>query len=236
MGQDDERQFDLGGKRVWVAGHRGMVGSAIVRRLASEDCAVLTVDRAELDLAPAGRSRALDAPQRPEAVFIAAAKVGGILANDTLPAEFIYDNLAIAPTSSRPRTARASKKLLFLGSSCIYPRARAAADARGRAADRAARADQRMVRDRQDRRHQAVPGLPPPVRRRFHLAPCRPTSTGRATITTSSTSHVAAGADRARSHEAKRARRAEVDDLGHGHARGASSCTSTISPTPACSC
>ena len=114
--------FDLGGKRIWVAGHRGMVGAAVVRRLASEPCAVLTADRAELDLTRQADVEAWMAANRPDAIVLAAAKVGGILANDTQPAEFIHDNLAIETNIIHAAHLAGVKKLLFLGSSCVYPK------------------------------------------------------------------------------------------------------------------
>ena len=88
--------YPLKGKRIWVAGHRGMVGSALKRRLAREDCEVVTVDRATLDLTRQREVEAWLASVRPDAIVLAAAKVGGILANDTHPAEFLYDNVTIA--------------------------------------------------------------------------------------------------------------------------------------------
>src|ERR1700683_4630619 len=88
--------FDVTGKRVFVAGHRGMVGSAIVRRLCREQCEVLTVDRSEVDLLRQGATERFLAELRPQVVVIAAGKVGGIYANEVYPAEFIYENLAIA--------------------------------------------------------------------------------------------------------------------------------------------
>src|SRR5262245_55094042 len=88
--------FRLGGKRVWVAGHRGMVGSALVRRLAGERCELLFADRKTLDLTDQAAVRTWMASHRPEVVFLAAAKVGGIIANNTLRADFVYENLAIA--------------------------------------------------------------------------------------------------------------------------------------------
>jgi GDP-L-fucose synthase len=117
-----EVAYPLGGRRVWVAGHRGMVGSAVVRRLAREDCEVLTVDRAQVDLRRQGEVAAWLAEARPQAVVLAAATVGGILANDTRPAEFIYDNLAIEANVIHGAWQSGVEKLLFLGSSCIYPR------------------------------------------------------------------------------------------------------------------
>jgi GDP-L-fucose synthase len=114
--------FSLIGKRVWVAGHRGMVGSALVRRLGSERCTILTVSRTEVDLRRQAETEAWIDRHRPEAVFLAAATVGGIFANDTRPAEFIYDNLAIQTNVIQGAFKAGVGKLLFLGSSCIYPR------------------------------------------------------------------------------------------------------------------
>ena len=114
--------FDLVGKRVWVAGHRGMVGSAVVRRLASEQVEVLCAPRAELDLRDAAAVRAWLKANRPDVVVLAAAKVGGIAANDSLPADFLLDNLAIETAVIGGAFEAGVSKLLFLGSSCIYPR------------------------------------------------------------------------------------------------------------------
>ena len=114
--------FPLAGKRVWVAGHRGMVGSAIVRRLASEDCEILTATRAQVDLRNPAQVNAFVADQKPDAIFMAAAKVGGILANDTNPADFLYDNLMIVANVTEAAYRHAVGKMLFLGSSCIYPK------------------------------------------------------------------------------------------------------------------
>jgi GDP-L-fucose synthase len=114
--------FPLAGKRVWVAGHRGMVGSAIVRRLASEGCEVVTATRADVDLKSPDQVRAFVADRKPDAIFMAAAKVGGILANDTYPADFLYDNLMIAANVTEAAYREGVSKMLFLGSSCIYPK------------------------------------------------------------------------------------------------------------------
>ncbi|MBX6321902.1 MAG: GDP-L-fucose synthase [Rhodospirillaceae bacterium] len=114
--------FPLKGRRVWVAGHRGMVGSALVRRLAGEDCEVLTVGRDRVDLRRQDQVERWMADARPEAVFLAAATVGGILANDTRPGEFLYDNLAIEANVIEAARRAGVAKLLFLGSSCIYPK------------------------------------------------------------------------------------------------------------------
>jgi|SRR5579862_1563007 len=114
--------FDLKGKRVYVAGHKGMIGSAIVRRLGGEDCAILMVDRRALDLTDQRATEAWLTRERPDAVFLAAGLVGGIHANNTYPADFIAVNLAIALNVIRGAQAVGVKKLLALGSSCIYPR------------------------------------------------------------------------------------------------------------------
>ncbi len=114
--------FSLEGKRVWVAGHRGMVGSAIVRRLAAENCEVVTAGRETLDLKRQDQVETWMAREKPDAIFLAAAKVGGILANDTYPADFLYDNLMIEANIIEAAHRQGVGKLLFLGSSCIYPK------------------------------------------------------------------------------------------------------------------
>ena len=114
--------YDLTGKRVWVAGHDGMVGSALVRRLQQVDCTLLTVSRRHLDLTRQRDVEEWVAGQRPQAVFLAAAKVGGIVANDSAPVDFLYDNLAIATNVMHAAAAAKVEKLLFLGSSCVYPK------------------------------------------------------------------------------------------------------------------
>ncbi|WP_046865778.1 GDP-L-fucose synthase [Microvirga massiliensis] len=113
---------DLRSKRVFVAGHRGMVGSALVRRLASEDCETVVADRTELDLRRQAEVEAWMAAFRPDAVFLAAATVGGILANDTRPAEFLYDNLMIETNVVEAARRTGVGKLMLLASSCIYPK------------------------------------------------------------------------------------------------------------------
>lgn len=118
-------RYPLAGKRVWVAGHRGMVGAAVARRLAREDCAVLTAGRETVDLTRQAETEDWLAEHRPDAVVMAAARVGGILANDTRPADFLWDNLAIEANVIRAAHQAGVGKLLFLGSSCIYPRAAA---------------------------------------------------------------------------------------------------------------
>lgn len=114
--------FPLAGKRVWVAGHRGMVGSAIVRRLERENCEVLVADRSAVDLTRFDQVDRWMADVRPDAIFMAAAKVGGILANDALPADFLYQNLMIAANVTEAAHRQNVAKMLFLGSSCIYPK------------------------------------------------------------------------------------------------------------------
>ena len=122
MTSEPKPLYDLSGKRVYVAGHRGMVGSALVRRLAAEDCEILTATRGEVDLRRQGEVEAWIAGTKPQAVFLVAATVGGILANDTRPAEFLYDNLLIEANLIHAAWRAGVEKLLFLGSSCIYPR------------------------------------------------------------------------------------------------------------------
>jgi len=114
--------FELKGKRVFVAGHRGMVGSALARRLASEDIRLQTAARSEADLRDQAAVFGWFAKNRPQVVFLAAAKVGGIVANNTLRAEFIYDNLIIAANVIHAAYLNGVEKLMFLGSSCIYPK------------------------------------------------------------------------------------------------------------------
>jgi GDP-L-fucose synthase len=114
--------YALKGKRVWVAGHRGMVGTALVRRLAREGCEVLIAERGDADLTRQPEVERWMAKTKPQAVFVAAAKVGGILANDTRPAEFLYDNLMIEANVIDAAYKTGVEKLLFLGSSCIYPK------------------------------------------------------------------------------------------------------------------
>ncbi len=117
------RCFELKEKRVWIAGHNGMVGSALVRRLALEGCAqILTVDRRALDLTRQADVEAWMRKEKPDAVFLAAARVGGILANETYPADFLYDNLMIETNIINAAFHADIQKLLFLGSSCIYPK------------------------------------------------------------------------------------------------------------------
>lgn len=114
--------YQLQGKRIWVAGHRGMVGSAVVRRLAGEDCEVITADRDRVDLIRQNEVERFLGDVRPDAIVMAAAKVGGILANDTYPAEFLYNNLMIEANVTAAAHKADVSRLLFLGSSCIYPK------------------------------------------------------------------------------------------------------------------
>ena len=119
---DPDTVFDLRGRRIWVAGHTGMVGSAVVRRLAREDCEVLTVGRDRVDLRDAAATLDWLREARPDAVVMAAATVGGIKANDSYPATFLYDNLAIANSTIDGAYRAGVKRFVFLGSSCIYPK------------------------------------------------------------------------------------------------------------------
>jgi GDP-L-fucose synthase len=120
----DQRDFryELRGKRVYVAGHRGMVGSALVRRLDREGCEILTAPRDDVDLQNSEQVRDFYKRARPDVVFLAAAKVGGILANESYPADFLYDNLMIEANVIKGAATFGVERLVFLGSSCIYPK------------------------------------------------------------------------------------------------------------------
>ena len=117
-----EEVFSLAGKRVWVAGHGGMVGSAIVRRLETEDCEILTVPRSGADLRRQEEVERWMDRERPQVVFLAAARVGGLLANSRFPAEFLYDNLALEANVIHAAYRTGVEKLVLLGSTCIYPK------------------------------------------------------------------------------------------------------------------
>lgn len=114
--------FDLRSKKVWVAGHNGMVGSAVIRRLARENCEILITSRSELDLLDQRAVRDWVDSNRPDAIVLAAAKVGGILANSEFPASFLYENLVIETNIIHAAHEADVDRLLFLGSSCIYPK------------------------------------------------------------------------------------------------------------------
>lgn len=115
-------EYSLNGKRVWVAGHHGMVGGAIHRQLERLDCEMIMADHGELDLTRQSDTEAWMADMRPQAVFVAAARVGGIQANASHPAEFLYENLMIEANIIHAAHNVGVEKLLFLGSSCVYPR------------------------------------------------------------------------------------------------------------------
>ncbi len=118
----DMEPYSLDGKRVWVAGHKGMVGSALCRRLQDENCEILTASKSELDLRDQAAVRRWISSNKPDLVFVAAATVGGIVANDSMPAQFLYDNLMIEANVIHAAYEAGVEKLVFLGSSCIYPR------------------------------------------------------------------------------------------------------------------
>jgi GDP-L-fucose synthase len=119
---DAPSRYELSGKRVWVAGHNGMVGSALIRRLARENCSLVTASRRELDLRRQADVEAFVTRVRPQAVFLAAARVGGIVANDRSPAGFLYENLMIATNVIEAARRNGVEKLLNLGSTCVYPK------------------------------------------------------------------------------------------------------------------
>ena len=114
--------YTLSGKRIYVAGHNGMVGRAVVRALEKEACTILTAERSDADLIRQSEVDNWMQAQKPDAVIVCAARVGGILANDSYPADFIYDNLMIEANIIRAAHDIGVEKLLFLGSSCIYPK------------------------------------------------------------------------------------------------------------------
>ena len=156
--------------RIFVAGHRGLVGSAIVRRLEHLGFAnILTATRDQLDLRDQAAVNYWFRANRPEYVYLVAGTVGGIMANSTRPAEFIYDNMMIHATVVQSAHLFGARKLLYLGQLLHLPARCGAADEGRSAAERTARADQRGLRDREDRRHQALPGVSQAVRLRLHF-------------------------------------------------------------------
>lgn len=119
---NEKLSYSLSGKRVWVAGHRGMVGSAICRQLEKEECDILFIGKETLDLRNQDAVLNWMTKEKPNAIFLAAATVGGIYANDTRPAEFLYENLVIETNIIHSAKLNNVEKLMFLGSACIYPR------------------------------------------------------------------------------------------------------------------
>lgn len=114
--------FGLTGKKIWVAGHQGLVGRALVKELETHDIEILTATRCQLDLRRQAETEEWIAQKKPDVVLVAAAKVGGIGANAAYPAQFIHDNLAIAQNVIHGAYKAGVQKLVFLGSSCIYPK------------------------------------------------------------------------------------------------------------------
>ena len=137
--------YSLVGQRVFVAGHRGMVGSALLRRLTSENCEIITVQGADVDLRRQADVETWLHATKPDVIFLAAATVGGILANSSKPAQFIYDNLVIT-TNVIEGAKRIGVVSLFLGSSCIYPRLAPTTSGGGNVANWTSGTDERMVR------------------------------------------------------------------------------------------
>lgn len=122
MKNSNQDKYSLVGRRIFVAGHKGMVGSALIRALKGIECDILTQNSNELDLKDTVKVDKWFKENKPDTVFLAAAKVGGILANSSYPASFLYDNLAIQNSVISASYNNNVKKLMFLGSSCIYPR------------------------------------------------------------------------------------------------------------------
>src|ERR1700685_558290 len=117
-----EFSYSLEGKRVWVAGHKGMVGSSLVRRLARENCEIVTIERSDVDLTRQAEVETWIKDAGVDAIVMAGAKVGGIVANDAYPAEFLCQNLMIEVNVTNAAHRVGVNRMLFLGSSCIYPR------------------------------------------------------------------------------------------------------------------
>ena len=155
--------------RIYVAGHRGLAGSAILRALQAKGFQnLITRTREELDLTDAEATRRFFEQERPQYVFLAAAKVGGIHANNTFPAEFLRENLLIQTHVLHESWRVGVKKLLFLGSSCIYPRLAPQPIPESALADRRAGIDQRSLRRGQDSRHPGLSGVSKAVRIQLH--------------------------------------------------------------------
>ncbi len=219
--------------RIYVAGHAGLVGSAIVRRLEADGFDnILTATRRQLDLRDQAEVSHWFKANRPEYVFLVAGTVGGILANSTRPAEFIYDNMMIHGTVVHACHLYDVTKLLYLGSSCIYPRQATQPITEEQLLTGPLEPTNEWYADRQDRRHQAVPGLPSTVRLRLHLGDAdqplrsprqlRPQQRSRAA---EPDAQVPRCKDRRARHRSR---------SGAPVHRCASSCTSTTWPTHAC--
>jgi len=119
---NEHTKYSLKGKRVWVAGHKGMAGSAILRRLESENCEIITAERSQLNLTDGNAVEKWLEAEKIDVAMIAAAKVGGIHANNSMPADFLYENLMIASNCIHAAYKKNVEKLFFMGSSCIYPK------------------------------------------------------------------------------------------------------------------
>jgi GDP-L-fucose synthase len=146
--------YSLAGKRVWVAGHRGMVGAAIVRRLKNIDCEILTASRAELDLTRQKDVEIWVGKSKPDAIFMAAARVGGILANSSYPVDFLMENMQIETSVFSAAHACGVNSMMFLGSSSSH---------------RSTRANQPMVRHSENRWGYDGPSVSAPIRTRLHF-------------------------------------------------------------------
>ncbi len=217
--------------RIYVAGHRGLVGSAVLRRLRAAGCQnILTAGREGLDLKDQAAVNYWFKANRPEYVFLVAGTVGGILANSTRPAEFIYDNMMIHATVVHAAHLYGVKKLLYLGSSCIYPRQCAQPIREEYLLTGPLEPTNECVRPGEDHRHQALPGVPPAVRMRLHFCDADESLRHQRQLRSRELSRPA-GLMR-KFHDAKAEGREDVR-LGARVRPGASSCTWTISPMPA---
>ncbi len=224
-------------RKIFVAGHRGLVGSAIVRALetraaAGEPWEIVTRSRAELDLLDGAAVRAFFQTERPAPVVVAAAKVGGIKANNDFPVDFLLDNLKIQNHLIESAHAAGVEKLLFLGSSCIYPKFAPQPIREESLSDRHAGADERAVRHRQDRGHQALPGVPRQYGADFISA--MPTNMYGPHDNFDLQQFARPAGDDPQVPPGQGRRPPGDDALGHGDRPGASFCTRTISRRRAC--
>jgi GDP-L-fucose synthase len=159
----------LNGKRVYVAGHTGMAGSAIIRRLQQEACEILTADRRELGLTRQEATERWLTAARPNVVIVAAARVGGIFANSSYPVDFLADNLAIERNLIRASHSAGDQKLLFLGSTCIYPKLAKQPMSEDQLLTGELEPTNEWYAVAKDRGHQAVRSLSAAARRRLHF-------------------------------------------------------------------
>ena len=169
VARSENRPFRLAGSRIFVAGHGGMVGAALCRRLADEECEIVTAPRSALDLRSQAEVQRFLQESKPDAVVVCAARVGGIEANRTRPAEFLFDNLAIETNLVHGAHLASVSRLLFLGSSCMFPRLAEQPISEDSLLQGPLEPTNEWVRRRKDRRSETVPSLSPAIRPRLYL-------------------------------------------------------------------